>query len=104
MNKSSITDEEFIKITESCQTMAQASKLCGMPYSSYVKKAKELNLYHIIKNRGGKGTKKPRKSIKTSDILAGKYPHYQTYKLKIRLINEGYFEDKCQLCGWNKKT
>lgn len=105
MNKSTVTDEEFIAITEKCQTVAQASKLCGMSYRNYINRAKELNVFDSIKNQGGKGShKKPYKNkIYTEDILAGKYPHYQTYKLKIRLIDEGYFEDKCQLCGWNKK-
>lgn len=103
MNKSTITDDEFIEITKQRQTVAQASKLCGMSYRTYIAKAKELNVFHMIKNQGGKGTHRKRSSIKTEDILAGKYPSYQTYKLKIRLINEGYFEDKCQLCGWDKK-
>ena len=103
MNKSTISDDEFIKITENCQTVAQASKLCGMSYKNYIKRAKELNVYYL-KNQGGKGTKKPNsKKILTEDILAGKYPSYQTYKLKIRLIDEGYLEDKCSECGWNKK-
>lgn len=103
MNKSTISDEEFIKITSQSQTVAQASKLCGMSYRSYIERAKELNVFHLIKNQGGKGTKKKHDSIKTSDILAGKYPSYQTYKLKIRLINEGYFKDECSICGWSKK-
>lgn len=105
MSKSTITDEEFIAITKKCQTMAQASKLCGMSYRAYSAKAKELNVFHLIANQGGKGRKKkPRSKIKTSDILAGKYPSFQTYKLKIRLINEGYLEDKCSICGWNQKV
>ena len=55
-------------------------------------------------NQSGKGTKKVRHvKILTEDILAGKYPEYQTYKLKNRLINEGYKEDKCELCGWSEK-
>ena len=104
MNKSTISDDEFIKITENCQTVAQASKLCGMSYKNYIKRAKELNVYYL-KNQGGKGTKKPNsKKILTEDILAGKYPSYQTYKLKIRLIDEGYLEDKCSKCGWNKNV
>jgi hypothetical protein len=40
MNKSTISDEEFIKITLQSQTMAQASKLCGMSYRAYSKKLK----------------------------------------------------------------
>ena len=74
-----------------------------MSYSSYVRRAKYLNIYHLIKNQGGKGIHKLRRSIPTEDILAGKYPSFQTYRLKIRLIKEGYFEDKCSICGWDKK-
>ena len=100
-NKSNFTDEEFIKITQLCQTMAQASKLLGMSYKSFRKRAIELNCFKT--NQSGKGTKKNMPSILTEDILAGKYPSYQTYKLKKRLIEEGYLEDKCSICGWNKK-
>ena len=35
--------------------------------------------------------------------MNGNHPQFQTYKLKIRLINEGYKEDKCEICGWDKK-
>ena len=79
MNKSSITDEEFIKITENCPTMAQAAIFCGMAYSSFIRRAKKLGVYKP--NQGGKGTNKSKRSkISTKDILAGKYPSYQTYK------------------------
>jgi len=100
-NKSDFSDEEFVKITQTCQTMAQASKLLGMSYKSFRKKAIELNCFNP--NQSGKGTKKNMPSISTEDILAGKYPSYQTYKLKKRLIEEGYLEDKCSICGWDKK-
>lgn len=102
MNKSTITDEEFITITNNCQTMAQASILCGMKYSSFKRRAILLGVYKP--NQGGKNTsKKKQNKISTEEILAGKYPSYQTYKLKKRLIDEGYFEDKCQKCGWCEK-
>lgn len=42
---------------------------------------------------------------KIEDILDNKVP-YQTYKLKLRLLEEGYKENKCEICGirnWNKK-
>lgn len=102
INKSNISDEDFIKITENSQTMAQASILCGMAYNTFIRRAKKLGVYKP--NQGGKGTKKSKRTkISTEDILAGKYPSYQTYKLKVRLINEGYLEDKCQKCGWSEK-
>lgn len=45
--------------------------------------------------------------IELSDILAGKYPQYQTLKLKKRLISEGILVYKCAECGiesWNGKS
>lgn len=100
-------DKEFIDIVKNSQTMALAAKATGMAYRNFIKKAKELGCYKP--NQGCKGVKKSevfghrKDHILTEDILAGKYPQYQTYKLKIRLITEGYFEDKCSICGWNKK-
>lgn len=74
-----------------------------MAFSSFKRLAEKLGIYKA--NQGGMGIKKIRQKnvIKTSDILNGKYPHYQTYKLKLRLINEGYIQDRCSLCGWDKK-
>ena len=40
------------------------------------------------------------------DILNGKHPEYQSFKLKNRLIKEGIKENKCECCGiseWNGK-
>lgn len=100
-NKSNFTDDEIVRITENCHSMAQAAKLCGMSYTTFIRKAKSLSCYRP--NPSGKGMSKNRPSILTEDILAGKYPSYQTYKLKVRLIDEGHLEDKCSICGWSGK-
>lgn len=96
-------NEEFIKIVNECGTMAYAAKMVGMHYTTFVRKAKKLGCYNP--NQGGKGTKKPNSGniVSLVEILEGKHPQYQTYKLKIRLINEGILEDKCSKCGWDKK-
>ena len=68
INKSNISDEDFIKITENSQTMAQASILCGMAYNTFIRRAKKLGVYKP--NQGGKGTKKSKRTkISTEDIL-----------------------------------
>lgn len=74
-----------------------------MSFGSFKRRAIALNVYST--NQSGKGIKRVRKKnvIKTADILNGKYPHYSTYKLKLRLIKEGYIQDRCSLCGWDKK-
>lgn len=33
------------------------------------------------------------------DILNGKYPKYQSSKLRKRLLSEGYKEYICEICG-----
>lgn len=103
MNRTNLSDEEFIKIVETAQSMLYASRLCHMAYTTFIRRAKKLGVYKP--NQGGIGIDKKQRNdhIDTKDILAGKYPQYPTYKLKLRLINEGYIEDKCSICGWNKK-
>ncbi len=98
-----MTDEEFIKIVNECKTMAYAAKMVGMHYTTFIRKAKKLGCYNP--NQGGKGTKKGQYAnhIPTSEILEGKHPQYQSYKLKKRLINEGIVKDECSKCGWKEK-
>lgn len=103
MNRTEISDEEFIKIVSTAQSMFHAAKLCGMAYTTFIRRAKKLGIYKP--NQGGIGIIKKQRydHIDTKDILNGKYPQYPTYKLKLRLIKEGYIEDKCSICGWDKK-
>ena len=103
MRKNDLSDEEFIKIVETAQSMFYASKLCGMAYTTFIRRAKALGVYKP--NQGGVGINKKTSSnhIDTDYILKGNYPSYPTYKLKLRLIKEGYIEDKCSICGWDKK-
>lgn len=103
MKSEQLSDEEFIRITNSAQSMLYASKLCHMAYNTFIRRAKKLGIYKP--NQGGIGIDKKQRNdhIDTKDILSGNYPQYQTYKLKLRLINEGYIEDKCSICGWDKK-
>lgn len=59
-------------------------------------------------NTFGKGmTKKDNGSkIPLNEILDGKHPQYQTFKLKNRLISFGLKKNKCEMCGldsWNGK-
>lgn len=102
--KNRITDEEIIAITNKSQTMVLAAKKCNIPFSTFIRYAKRLGIYKP--NQGGKGIKedyKRKNHIFTEDILVGKYPEYPTYKLKLRLIDEGIKEDRCEKCGWCEK-
>lgn len=71
-----------------------------MRFSTYKRIAQELGCYHT--NRGGKGTKKKRRTTPLELILSNEAP-CQSYKLKLKLFEAGLLEDKCSLCGWDKK-
>lgn len=82
----------------SSKTMAEAAEKANMPFSTFKRKAMQLGLYSP--NQGGKGTDKSSSlKIPLRDILAGKYPNYQSNKLRIRLIEEGIRERQCECCG-----
>lgn len=101
-----IDKEHFISICKESLTMSQACAKLNMHFNTFVRYAKLLNCYKP--NKSGKGTHKINNGNKIclEDILNGKYPQYQTFKLKNRLIAEGYKENKCEICGiseWNEK-
>lgn len=101
-----INEEEFINITNSSLTMAEAASKLNMRFSTFKRYAIKFNCYKP--NRGGKGThKKSSKEYKLEDILNGLHPEYQSYKLKNKLIKSGIKENKCECCGiteWNGKS
>lgn len=105
--KDRIDEKTFIRICESSISMAQAAATLKIHFNSFKKRAKELNCYNT--NQSGKNIhKKSGRLIPISEIIfEGKHPDYQTFKLKNRLINEGYKKNICEECGqkgvWNKK-
>ena len=99
-----ITDKEFIKVCENSLSMAQAAAKLNIHFNTFKRRAVKLGCYQT--NQGGVGLNKavpPRVPLK--EILEGKHPHFQTFKLKNRLLKEGYIANKCSVCGiteWNK--
>jgi hypothetical protein len=96
--KDRISEERFIKVCEGSNSMAAAAAELELHFNSFKKRAIELGCY--VTNQSGKGINKtmPKTPIKEI-IVEGKYPHYQTYKLKLRLLDEGYKQNKCEVCG-----
>lgn len=100
-------DIEFIKICNESNTMSEAASRIGLHFNSFKRKALKLGCY--TPNQGSKNTEKPwmrERSISLNEILEGKYPQYQTFKLKNRLFEAGLKINKCEECGiceWNSK-
>lgn len=85
---------------------AEASRYLGVSYNTYTKYAKLYGIHEKHLNQSGIGIPKFRIHDATyplKDILDGKHPTYGIKKLKKRLIKAGYFEEKCQLCGFDEK-
>lgn len=93
-----MTDDEFRKIVDNCRSFLEASRICGTSYKIFKERANRLGITRPGKRENTGGVR-----YSTEDILAGKYPQYESYDLKIRLIEEGYKEDKCEICGWSEK-
>lgn len=103
--KEKVTDKKFISVCNEAESMVKASADLGLHFNSFKKRALELGCYNP--NQAGVGLKKKMPTTPIEDIIfKGIYPQYQTYKLKLRLIDEGYKENKCEECGikeWNGK-
>jgi hypothetical protein len=102
-----MTDEEFINFVKSHKTMSAAAAALEMHLNTFARKAKRLNCYNT--NQGSKGVKKDwvaGRAKPIEEIFNGKYPEFQSYKLKKRLYKEGIKKNICEICGineWNSK-
>ena len=94
-----IDKEEFIKVCNEELSMASAASKLGIHFNTFKRYAVKFGVYNP--NQSGKGlTKKNNGSkIPTDEILEGNHPQYQTNKLRLRLIEEGIKEEKCEICG-----
>lgn len=98
-HKNKISDQDIIKCFEEKKTLHQSAADLNMTTVTLWRRARRLGL---------KWKNIPRKFTKFSleDILAGKHPEYQTFKLKNKLIAAGIKENRCEVCDiteWNGK-
>ena len=102
-----IADKKIIESAKQNITMAAAAAELGIHFNTFKRHAERLGVYKP--NQGAKGTSKPyagKNKIPLNEILEGKHPQYQTFKLKNRLLSKGLKENKCEECGidkWNDK-
>jgi 5-methylcytosine-specific restriction endonuclease McrA len=97
-SKKTCSDNMIIDSAKNSNTMREASIKCNLHFSTFKRRAIKLGCYNP--NQGGKGTKKDwQKRIPLEEILQGKHPTYQTYKLRNRLIKNNILEYKCKVCN-----
>lgn len=101
--KNRISDEYFVSVCKESKSMSIAASKLKLHFNSFKKRAIELNCY--FPNQSGKGISKSyngKNKISLKEILEGNHPSYQTFKLKNRILKEGIFENKCDICGINE--
>jgi len=102
-----LMESEIKAVQQKARSAAEAARLLGVSYNTYKKYAKEYGIFDNLKNPHGIGIRKGSnpKSLAhgLDDILAGKHPNYPTHKLKKRLLNNGYMEEKCGGCGFEER-
>lgn len=81
--------------------MREAASKLPINFKTFRTYCKRLNLY--VPNQSGKGIRKPLKDgdsrkFPLNDILAGKYPGYNSHSLKLRLIKEKDWSSRCSIC------
>jgi len=81
-----------------------AARFLGVHINTYKKYAAVYGLYDDHNNKIGLGIRKGGTELATplSEIFENKHPKYNTTKLKRRLIEEQYFEERCELCGYHE--
>ncbi len=103
--KTQITKDRIIEVCTNSHSMAKAAAELNIHFNTLKRLAILYGCY--IPNQGLKGGNKnaPAKII-LNEILNGEHPHFQTYKLKHRLLKEGLIGNTCSICGiieWNDK-
>jgi 5-methylcytosine-specific restriction endonuclease McrA len=103
--KKRISDASFSEVCRNSKSMAAAASTLRLHFNSFKKRAIELGCHNA--NQCGKGIKKQTPQIPLNEIIVeGKYPHYQSYKLKNRLYKERIKQRSCEVCGtckWQNK-
>lgn len=104
--KTQIPKEYLIEVCNKSGSMAKAAAHLSIHFNTLKRLAILYDCYRP--NQGLRGGKKnaPAKII-LNDILNGAHPHFQTYKLKNRLLKAGILKNSCSICGiniWNQKS
>jgi hypothetical protein len=98
---------EVEKANEQTKSCSAAARYLRVSYNTYKKYAKMYGLFEEQKNPEGHGISNPynvntgKYSLK--DIINGEHPNYDTGKLKQRLLRAGWKEQKCEVCGCDRR-
>ena len=102
-----LLESEIKDAQKKARSAMEAARLLGVSYNTYKKYDIKYCIFEDLKNpyvtciRKGYNIKRGKYSL--DDIIAGKYPDYPVWKLKSRLLLNGYMLEKCNCCGFEEK-
>ena len=100
-----ITKKMILDAQSQSQSASQCARWLNVTFNTYKKWATYYGVYDNVKNQSGKGIKKGYATYKISleDIFEGKTESkYSNATFKRRLVDEGYMEEECSICGFNE--
>lgn len=102
-----LLESEIKKAQSKARSAMEAARILGVSFNTYKKYAKKYDIFEDLKNPDGNGIRKgyniKRGKFSLDDILKGKYPDYPVWKLKQRLLLNGYMLEKCNNCGFEER-
>lgn len=105
--KKPLTEQEIKEANHHTKSCSAAARYLGVAYNTYKKYALRYGLFEDQKNQEGVGISNPYNvhagKYALDDILEGKHPGYDRFRLKRRLIRTGYKPAKCELCGFDEQ-
>jgi 5-methylcytosine-specific restriction endonuclease McrA len=94
-----ISDEKLLNLYNKHRHLSKMAAELNVPQVTIWRRAKMLGLEF---KGNSVGVKTP-----TEEILQGLHPHFQTYKLKNKMLKEGIMKNECSVCGismWQGKS
>lgn len=96
---------------QNCKSAAQAARYLNVSYNTYKKYAKMYGVFENLKNPKGIGIRHSRqgtianiRSILEQILSSGVIPKSRNvYTLRKELIEHGYLEQRCAVCGFDEK-
>ena len=106
-NKKPISKDQLKWAKENSKSAAGAARLLKVSYNTFAKYAKRYDMLEEFKNQAGVGITKHYNlhsgRYNLDDILLGKYPSYDTYKLQQRIIRSACLPEKCDICDFSEQ-
>jgi len=107
LGSAQLLESEIKEAQTKARSAMEAARVLGVSYNTYKKYAKMYGIFEDLKNPKGYGVSKgfnlKRGKFALDEILAGKWPEYPSWKLKFRLIKNGYVQERCNNCGFDEK-